>query len=272
MTNVPVFILSRDRMSVQHVIEWFEKAEGVERIAILDHATTYEPLLAYYESIQGTHQIYESQVDDPYTQFVAACRRLVNGMGRFMIVDCDMLFTGCPTNLIPYCMEALDRYDDVLKCGPGLWVTDLPPTLPCLKQVLATELQWWVKPISLDPTWFEANLDTTCALHDADRAMRKVGRFMRSDSPYMIRHLTWYLNPANVPEDELYYYRHAKRKGWHAHVLEPQDVSEEWEVPFWMGRDALPRYAHLIETAGKIYRRDWNHNAVRNAQWTQPTT
>lgn len=266
--NVPVFILARDRMSVRHVVEWFEKAEGVERIVVCDHGTTYPPCIAYYESIQSTHQILTAQVERPYDCFIPGLRALMNNQGRFMVVDCDMLFDGCPTDLIPHCLEALDKHDDVLKCGPGIRVDDLPPCHPCLKHVMETELQWWVKPLSVEPFWFEANLDTTCALHDTERSIsRKFGRFLRSDFPYVIRHLTWYIDPSNPPEDERYYYEHAERRGWHTHMLEQHEVLPQWDVPWWMGLRDLKRYAHLIEITSKHYGYEWNHEGIRNAKW-----
>src|ERR1039458_8386256 len=207
--NVPVFIINHNRLtSTRQLIDWLLDA-GTEQITILDNKSTYAPLLDYYESLPErvtwfsmggnlgrlcfwTKQLYKVQ-DTPY-----------------IITDADCVpSAGCPKDLVGKLVELLKQFPNAGKVGTGLRIDNLPDFYTRKAEVISWESKYWQKRACAGA--FYANIDTTFALYPAHAEWCNHEGNVRTDFPYVVEHLPWYVDDANPSEEERYYREHVVR-------------------------------------------------------------
>ena len=199
--DVPVFIVVRDRVeSLAQLVAWLERA-GCELIHLVDNASEYPPLLEYLERTphdvirlaenQGAFALWRSVLPDLGIE------------GRFVCSDPDVVpIDECPLDAIAYFSEILDRYPAHIKAGFGLRIDDLPAQYSMREEVRTVERYNWERPLA--PRLYDAFIDTTFALYRGPEAFDQVPA-VRTGYPYLARHTTWYLDEANLPEEERFY-------------------------------------------------------------------
>ena len=215
--DTPIFILVRDRLDcLRRLVAWLEGA-GATRLVLLNLDSGYPPLSSYLEQCRhpvvpldniGSRGIWQLDLLPEL-----ADRFFPAGRQRYVVTDPDVVPTeDCPKNLLAHLHRLMDRHPRFGKIGVGLRIDDLPDCFPERDKVVAWEKQWWAKPVRDElfdcgfagvATTFALyrGLDATDAHGDCDSA--------RTNLPYVARHLAWYLDPANLPDDEEWYYRHA---------------------------------------------------------------
>lgn len=207
-TACPILIIERDRVTpLRLLVEWLEAA-GHQRIVIIDNASTFAPLLEYYE--QCPHEVIrlESNVG-PYAvwDLDLGC---VAPNEPFVVTDSDVVPDGdCPTDAVDRFAELLFRFSDVDKVGFGLRIDDLPSTYKFRDDVIRWESHFWHDEI--EPGVFRADIDTTFALYRSSSVSHSFSA-LRTGPPYIARHLGWYSDSCNLTEEELYYQAHASRE------------------------------------------------------------
>src|SRR5207244_1438296 len=119
----------------------------------------------------------------------------------------------CPLDAIDYFAEVLERFPRHLKAGFGLKIDDIPDAYPLKQEVLLVERYNWEK--RLGPRLYEGFIDTTFALY-REPAEFDFTPAVRTGSPYIARHWTWYLDPEDLPPDERHYRDHSTRVPWYS--------------------------------------------------------
>ena len=166
-------------------MDWLLHA-GYRRIYILDNDSTYPPLLDYYRRLeQNTPQINVIRLG----RNIGHRAIWEAGILETMQVDTPYVYTDpdvvpvkeCPSNVLQRMLEILQKYPFLKKVGLGLKTDDL--------------------------TYYGADA-TRFALY------RNYWHYQlycsaRMTGKYMVRHLPWYLDYDNLPEDEKYYIKHA---------------------------------------------------------------
>ena len=99
-------------------------------------------------------------------------------------------------------MNLMIKYPKYKKVGFSLKLDDIPDHYPHKPSVLSWEEQHWRDRI--DNIGYRAPIDTTFALFHPT-LMTAWNWSIRTEYPYTARHTTWYLDPNNLPDDELYY-------------------------------------------------------------------
>jgi hypothetical protein len=209
--GTPILINSRDRLSyLVKLIDWLLNADHYN-IYVVDSASTYPPLLAYFEDIGKSVQVVRF-TDNVGPQCVWE-RKLIQMLDidtPFVVTDPDVLPTEtCPYEFLEYYWEILCAFPEMTKVGPALVVSDLPDHYRWKKEVVTWETQFWTKPIH--PGLYDAHIDTTFALYRPRSASDMRG--IRTGFPYLARHLPWYEDSSRPTEEQLYYVRHAKTDG-----------------------------------------------------------
>jgi len=201
--SIPIVINSFNRLTcLKKCITSIENLEIPNPIIILDNKSSYEPLLEYYKTLSyeiimlgnnfGHEAIWKSGLYN--SRF---------NKNYFVYTDPDVvLIEECPSDIIQHMYTILKKYPQFLKLGLGLKIDDLPDHFPHKASVIGWENQFWTT--QLEPGVYKADIDTTFALHDP-RQRTAWARSFRTGHPYMARHTTWYLDPNNLPEDEIYY-------------------------------------------------------------------
>lgn len=204
--DVPVIINSRDRVDcLKQLLAWLLNA-GYRRIYILDNGSSYGPLLEYYECIEQDARVDVVRIDNMgHTALWEADILYKFGIDdMFVYTDSDIVpVEACPHDVVRQLAEILVRYPDVDKAGLGL-VTDDIIFNP--EDVRKHEAKFYHIPLEKN-VWF-AHVDTTFALYKP-RCPYRMMKSIRTTGDLMARHLPWYLDKNNLPEDERYYAEHA---------------------------------------------------------------
>ena len=192
-------------------------AAGQKRILVIDNASTYPPLLRYYEACQHFEVRFAGRnlgPDAPWTLCLEQLRT------RFIVSDPDVVpAPGCPRDLVKKLHLAADCYR-ASKVGPALRIDNLPDCYARKQEVLDWEKQFWCPPadgpadgrlVLQAPSFraFHAPIDTTFALYAAGAGRWPAQPHIRLGAPYVIEHLPWYEDSAVPSEEREFYRRHA---------------------------------------------------------------
>lgn len=222
MTQYPIFVICRDRLTyLRRLLSWLEAA-GQERIVLVDNESVYPPLLEFYEETR--HEVVRCRNFSfchlsPWLSGVV-CERARGE--HYVVTDPDVVPSEeCPLDALDHLRLVLDRHAEVEKAALGLRIDDLPDCFAHKGSVLAWEAQFWKNPA--EPGVFRAMTDTTFALYRP--GCRYDYSAVRTGPPYVARHLTWYEDSAS-PTDEVRFYRSRIQPG-------TSTWSEE-RIPEWL--------------------------------------
>lgn len=202
--NIPIIINNYNRLSYLRKMTDSLTGRGYHNIIILDNASTYAPLLEYYERCEfeiirlernyGFRALWESGV---YERFKKS---------YYVYTDSDMeIIPECPKNFMTHFLDILKRHPFCFKVGFGICIDDIPSSFPFQDKVVAHESVFWKNQI--EPNVFEAGIDTTFALyrpytHGASSPFKFM---LRTGMPYLVRHLPWYEDWSNLDKEQIYY-------------------------------------------------------------------
>lgn len=212
----PIIINNFNRLEwLQQQIEWLLSA-GQKNIHVIDNASTYPPLLAYYQKIPATVYRLDRNKGHEALWRTHIFQRL--GKYYYVYTDPDVLPTeDTPTDFMAYFLDVLHRYPQMDKVGFGLKFDDLPDYYPKKKEVIAWESGLLTEP--LEPGLFHSKIDTTFALYRPNTALQKWETTIRCGVPYLLRHMPWYEDHNHLSEESAYYMKHAEdASSWYKNV------------------------------------------------------
>lgn len=202
--EIPIILIARDRLTCLKNLVSYLKWIGYHNIHIIDNGSTYGPLLEWYEKTDVCiYRVDNLGQSAPWQ--VPQTIELINNQ-EFVVSDPDLYPTNyCPTTTIERAYYLLQKYPQFDKVGPSLEINDLPDHYIHKERVIRWESQFW-RNKGPEDTW-NAPIDTTFALYRKGTPY-KITEALRLDSPYTWKHMPWYLDFDNLPEDELYYMEH----------------------------------------------------------------
>jgi hypothetical protein len=211
--DIPVIINNYNRVNhLKQLIEWLENA-GMRNIFIIDNASTYPPLLDYYQS--SRHTIIRLNTNIGYKSVWDTNIHLWFRGLPYIYTDPDVLpVKECPNDAVKYFQEVLQKYPEFTKVGFGIKIDDLPDYYKNKKNVLNWESKYWTSPIG--DGLFKADIDTTFALYRANSVKQQWGKTLRTSGQYMIHHLPWYENESEITDEEKYYRAVAVNSTWYS--------------------------------------------------------
>lgn len=205
----PIIINCRDRVTpLRKLVAWLELA-GHERIVLLDNASTYAPLLAYYRETPHTVVRLHRNCGSRALWAGARSGQIHDSLHLlddwFVYTDPDIVPTeDCPFEAVDYLREALDAHPQFDKAGLGLYLADLSPDMPSLeweRSLVASERM-------LDARCYSSLVDTTFALYrpGSDFCFEAI----RMGWPWQARHESpaWY--GGDLTDENRYYLEHAE--------------------------------------------------------------
>lgn len=209
--NVPIFINARDRVGVmRRLIEWLLRA-GYENLIVLDNASTYPPLFEYYAQLRSDRRIRVIELKKNLGFKALWSSGVLDRLEiktPYVYTDPDVVpIERCPNDLVERLLKILRRNKFIRKVGPGLVYDDL--TIADGEKYAAFERGYY-EGSRVGEEIYYAQLDTTFALYQNVRHYNL--RFsLRTKGALMLKHLPWYFDYDNLPEDERYYLEHADR-------------------------------------------------------------
>ena len=222
LKEIPIIINNYNRLSsLQRLITSLTK-RGYKNIFIIDNNSSYEPLLSYYK--ETPYPVFRL---DRNVGFQALWKTdIFNKFKRsyYVYTDSDMeIDDSCPDDFLQYFYSILKRYPFSLKVGFGLRIDDLPDCFLNKSKVIEWEAQFWKREVSTGI--YKAKIDTTFALYRpyCGKSASSYYDAYRTGSPYLIRHLPWYLDSSCMDEEEIYYIE-SVNQSTHWTVLNKVDV------------------------------------------------
>lgn len=203
--DLPVFIVTRDRVAaLSRLVTWLEN-EGMTNLVILDNDSTYAPLLEYLDSTPHAVVRLGRNIGHTAPWDAGMVDALPEGQ-PFIVTDPDVVPDEHAHGAVKRMCWLLNRHPSYVKVGMGLHIDDLPDHYAMKGKVVEFESQYWTWP--LPGGAYHAYVDTTFALYRPGTAY-VLSPAMRTGAPYLARHEPWYLDSANLPEEFVYYRDHA---------------------------------------------------------------
>jgi hypothetical protein len=227
----PILITCRDRLSpLVELLTWLERS-GQDRIYLLDNASTYPPLLEFYE--RTSHRVIRLGVNIGQRAAWEAGIVEQHCAGDYYVVsDPDVvLVEDCPPDVLDVFYDALLRFPTRCKTGFGLKIDDLPDHYRFAQEVRTWEAQFWER--ELAPGLYDVYIDTTFALYRPGVPFQ-IENSIRTGKPYIARHTAWYTNSGELSEEERYYREHARPGVTHWNAA---------ELPSWLAEEVARRRA-----------------------------
>lgn len=218
--DVPVFIISYNRVSyLKSMVQWLE-SYGLNNIIIVDNNSTYPPLLDY---LSATPYRVERVFKNLGHLVVWKCGLFNDILSKnyYIVTDPDVLpDKGCPHDAVLQFYNMLQEYPHITKSGFSLKIDDLPAYFPIRDLVFEMERRFWTKPTP-DGEGYFAHIDTTFALYRPGIFPDDEAWFdgVRLAPPYIAQHMPWYENPAELNDESLYYQQNTKPEAsmWSVH-------------------------------------------------------
>jgi len=204
--DVPVFIVNRNRLgALRQLVDWL-CAAGTRRVVILDNASDYPPLLAYYAELPaGVQTLLLPENHGPYVLWQQGVHKVLDT--PYVVTDSDVVPASfCPQDLIGALLAQLQRHPDARKVGAALRIDNLPDSYGEADTVRKWESQFWEHPVA--PGVFAAPVDTTFAIYPAFGEFSNDAGNLRLGHPYIAEHTPWYADEAALSAEERYYRDH----------------------------------------------------------------
>ena len=203
--NIPVFIISYNRLDfLLLLVSWLENA-GFKNINIIDNKSTYQKLIDYLSVCP--HKVH--RMEKNYGHLVLWESKKFDEIimhDNFILTDCDILpVENCPYDIVDHFIDILGKYTNFTKVGLSLKIDDVPDCYAFKNQVLEKEKDFWLHP--LEDGLYQAAIDTTFALYKPGIGPEdpRWWRSIRTGTPYEARHLPWYSDTNNPSEEDLNY-------------------------------------------------------------------
>lgn len=192
------FIINYNRLGLLKNMADFLSSKGID-VYIIDNKSTYPPLLEYYRETKYN----VIRMDKNYGYKVFWDKNIYGYLGmneRYLLSDPDLDISNIPDDFINIMEVGLDKYPELQKCGLSLEINDLPKN-EISKNIIEWENRFWKD--RLDSLYFKAAIDTTFAMYNTNKH-ELIG--IRTDRPYVARHIPWYYDEfTRLPDDEVYY-------------------------------------------------------------------
>ncbi|KKR22171.1 MAG: hypothetical protein UT50_C0001G0083 [Candidatus Moranbacteria bacterium GW2011_GWA2_39_41] len=210
--DINVFVISYNRLKYLAIaIDWLEQ-HGFEKIHIVDNNSTYPPLIEYLDA--STHDVHRLKKNFGHL-VVWECEKFSEIIDNeyYIVTDFDILpAEECPRDVASYFKDILDSHGQFTKVGFALKIDDLPEHYDYKENVLEWESQFWKNKIA--DGLFDASIDTTFAMYRPGiyPSQKKWWRSIRTDFPYIARHLPWYEKSGELGAEDRYYQKHISNR------------------------------------------------------------
>lgn len=222
---IPIFVLTRDRVSSLRMSlqSYWDTISSSYEIIILDHNSTFPPMVEYLRQLKGSHNIsvvplssntWQDAITDA-SQFIKHYLNRRPHVSFYVFTDPDIAFLRTAPDVLLFYAGLLTSCSEHNVVGPALQISDVPTTFKKHKSVYDWEKQYW-KQVPAMATWNGIGyhvvgepIDTTFAMYRSDTPLARLTRpSLRAYAPYAAVHVDWYHDTEHLPEDKLYYVKH----------------------------------------------------------------
>lgn len=198
--EIPIIINNRNRLTyLRELINWLEK-NNYKKIIIIDNQSTYLPLLEFYNQTQ--YKVIRFNKNFGYLSLWKSSLFKLFKNEFYVYTDSDILpINQCPSDFLSYFYQNLIKYEEIDKVGFGLKIDDINSLNK--KFIIKNEKKFWTNKYK-NSDFYAAPIDTTFALYKPYKYGGYWLNSLRSNYPYLAKHLPWYKN--NI-DDEIKFYQ-----------------------------------------------------------------
>lgn len=212
LENIPIFLISYNRLSyLKTMIQWLEE-RNLRNIKIIDNDSTYPPLLEFYDRTE--YEVFRLGYNGGHTVFWKDPIFAEYRKEFYILSDPDLqAIEECPDDVIKKLFECLREYRFVNKAGMALKIDDIPEDGIFGNQVVRWEKRFYR--IQVEKDVFFAPIDTTFALYLPEDLFepRRQDASLRVGYPYQVRHLPWYKKQNELTDEDIFY-SELQTNGW----------------------------------------------------------
>lgn len=208
--SIPIVIINYNRLEdLEIMIKWFQD-RGHKKIVIVDNASTYPPLLEFYDRIKNDVTI--EFMDENYGHMVFWHRESLRnkyGKGFYVVTDSDVIpNSNLPKDYLSKMIQLLEQKKNISKVGFALDLDNIPSFFKHKEKVVQWERQFWTKQIEKDV--FLAETDTTFAIYHPYFDYKSRADFLKAiriAGDFTATHKGWFIDSDNLTEELKYYYK-----------------------------------------------------------------
>lgn len=209
--KINVFIVSFNRVTwLPNMVKDIFSMDNVGEVYIIDNGSTYPPLLKYYEQTPAKVIYLDKNLGHRSPWLSDIVEQLATPY--YVVTDPDLSLAGVPKDCLLHLLKGYEKYKhlNINKAGLGLEIKDVPKNKHTEFIHFFEAEHMWKRP--LDPQFFNATCDTTFALYnkyhfiwDVDpKTHADFSYAVRSNYPYVAKHMPWYDSPENPSEEDLF--------------------------------------------------------------------
>lgn len=207
MINYPIYLTNMNRLTTtKKMVEDLFKLNGNSKINIIDNASTYPPLLEWYEEVKNDINIIYNSINlGPWTFFYGGTYTTTNS-DYYIYSDADLeLNPNMPYNWQEIMLDYINKYDR--KSSLVLRIDDIPDNYEFKNKILEHQSVCWYE--SEEKEVYKAITDMTFSMDKKSNGYRYES--IRLGGNFTCRHIPWYTNFENIDEEEKYYLKHINR-------------------------------------------------------------
>jgi hypothetical protein len=223
---IPIFVLSRDRVtSLRQVVQSYNRTlSSPHEIIILDHQSTYPPMLEYLRELKSSgvrvHALKEEDwtiMLDESADFIQQYLDARPDVEFYVFTDSDIALMRSSPDILLFFAGLLRSCRKLKVIGPHLQISDIPKTYADHPTVIEKHSRFW-NGVPNMATWngvgFQFgvhSIDTTFAMRRRDQRFGRLQRpSVRTSAPYAAVHIDWYYDSSSLPEDKVWYQNHSQ--------------------------------------------------------------
>jgi len=198
--NYPIYLTNMNRLTTtKKMVEDLFRLNGNAKINIIDNASTYPPLLEWYDEIKNDVNIIRQETNlGPWTFFYSGHAPKCTE-DFYIYSDADLeLNPNMPSNWQEIMMEYYKKYNR--KASLVLRLDDVPES-KMKKKIMNHQSVCWYP--TEEENVYKAITDMTFSFDAKSAGYRYES--VRIGENFACRHIPWYLDANNLPEEEKYY-------------------------------------------------------------------
>jgi hypothetical protein len=207
MINYPIILTNLNRLSTcKKMVEDLFKLNPNAVIHIIDNASTYPPLLEWYDQIKKDVNIIKNPTNlGPWSFFYSNHYQNINS-DWYIYSDADLeLNPEMPYNWQEIMKEYILKYDR--KSSLALRIDDIPDHYPFKDKIKDHQSVCWYPTDEADV--YKAITDMTFTMDRKDKGYRYES--MRLAGKFLTKHVPWYIDFDNIEDEEKYYLENMNR-------------------------------------------------------------
>lgn len=221
---IPIFIIVKDRIQVlKESIESYQQIATPYEIVVHDNNSTFPATVQYLKSLEENGvKVYRTRGGRNKNEELNSVSYSIEDYRKhrefsyYVVTDPDIALDAVRGDILDVYCYVLERMD-IEVVGPMLRIDDIPDCYPQKQTVLKIHgAKYWGKEPSVlvdgkkTYRYVLSTIDTTFGLYRSSFKFIRKREGVRLLSPFSARHLDWYIDPANLLPDHVYYMQSAK--------------------------------------------------------------